>query len=145
MTALPVPVRRRVRPDGRPDLRVVREPRRRHTLLFTLLYVLVAGGTVFGAVSFNAVAAGDAVAAHRLERQVVEAERRYGLLVAEVAQLEDPGRVRRVALKLGMVPGDPPRYLLVERHLPADGVARESIVGPGETTDRMKPVLSAER
>lgn len=145
MTALPVPVRRRVRPDGRPDLRVVRAPRRRHTLVFTLLYLLVAGGTVFGAVSFNAVAAGDAVQAHRLEREVVEAERRYGLLVAEVARLEDPGRVRRAAVKLGMVPADPPRYLIVERSLPADGAAQEATVDPGETTDRMKPVLSAER
>ncbi|MDX1657264.1 MAG: hypothetical protein R3343_00445 [Nitriliruptorales bacterium] len=112
---------------------------------FTLLYLLVAGATVFGAVSLNALAAGDAVAARTLEREVVEAERKYGLLVAEVARLEDPDRVRRAAEKLGMIPADSPRYLLVQRSLPADGRSREELVAPGETTDPMKPVLSAER
>lgn len=145
MTALPLPVRRRVRPAARPHLRVVRAPRRRHTVLFTLLYLLVAGATVFGAVTFNAMAAGDAVEARTLEREVVQAERRYGLLVAEVASLENPDRVRRVATKLGMVPADSPRYLVVERALPADGASQESTVDPGETTDPIKPVLSAER
>ena len=114
-------------------------------IAFTLLYLLVAGATVFGAVSLNALAAGDAVAARTLERDVADAERRYGLLVAEVARLEDPDRVRRVAEKLGMIPADSPRYLLVQRSLPADGLSREEIVDPGETTDPMKPVLSAER
>ncbi|MDX1619784.1 MAG: hypothetical protein R3320_02255 [Nitriliruptorales bacterium] len=120
-------------------------PRKRHVVVFTLLYLLVAGGTVFGAVSLNALAAGDAVTARTLESQVTEAERDYGLLVAEVAQLEDPERVRRAALELGMVPADSPRYLLVERSLDGDGVTQEALVDAGDTTDPMKPVLSAER
>lgn len=145
MSAVPLPVRRQTRPARRAHLRVVVPPRRRHVLLFTLLYLVVAAGTVFGAVTLNALAAGDAVTAHSLETQVLESERRYGLLVAEVARLEDPARVRAAAEKLGLVAVDQPRYLLVERTLPADGAPDEAVVAPGDTTDPMKPVLSAER
>lgn len=148
MTAVPIPVRRRLpRPaptrGRRRHLRVVQPPRRRHTVLFTILYLAVAAGAVFGAVSFTAVAAGDAVRARELERAVVDAERSYGQLVAEVARLEHPERVARAALELGMIPADTPRYLPVRRALAADGAPAEAVIGPGETTDPLKPVLSA--
>lgn len=147
MTALTAPVRRpRGRRDERPRLEVVREPRRRHTLAFVLLYLVCAGLTVFGTVTLNAMAAGDAVRARALEQRVGDAERAYGQLVADVARLEDPGRVRQAALDLGMVPATSPRYLVLERSLPADGERQEAeIVAPGETTDPVKPVLSVER
>lgn len=147
MSAVPLP-RRRLRPFERaraPHLRVVPTPKRRHTALFVLLYLLIAGATVLGAVSLNAMAAGDAVEARELDAALVENERRYGQLVAEVAELESPERIRAAALELGMVPSDAPRYLVVQRVLPADGAARDAVVDAGETTDPMKPVLSQER
>lgn len=145
MSALPVR-RPRARTEGqrRPRLRVVPEHKPRHTLAFLLLYVAVAAGSVFAAVSLNALAAGDAVEARQLEQAVVDQEREYGRLVAEIARLEDPGRIRQAAADLGMVSADTPRYLFIDRPLPVDGSTDDSVVA-GETTDPLKPVLSAER
>lgn len=148
MSAVPAPSRRAVhRTDERrrPDLRVVPEPRPRHTLRFALLYLVLAGATVFGTVSLNALAAGDAVAAHELEQRVVTAERDYALLVADVARLEDPARIRSAALELGMVPAGSVRFLVVDRTLPADGVTPDLVAGADEATDPLKPVLSVEK
>lgn len=135
----------RTGPSRRAHLRVVREPRRRHLTMFLLVALLLAGGTVFATVSLNAMAAGDAVRARTLEADVAEAERRYGHLVAEVASLENPERVRRAAIQLGMVPATAPEYLVLERNLPADRRQQQQAVAPGETTDALKPVLSQER
>ncbi len=147
MTAILTPRRSprsaRIR-DDRPDLRVVPEPRPRHTLGYALVMVLLLAGAVFGAVALNALAAAEAVAARNLERQVAEGEREYARLVADVAALEDPGRIREAALELGLVPSGPARHLQLERNLPADG----AVVGtplPEVTSDPLKPVLSAER
>jgi cell division protein FtsL len=129
----------------RRHLRVVREPRRRHALLWALVTMVVAAGLVFGTVSINALAAGNAVEARELEAAVNEAEQRYGELVAEVARLEDPARIEQAAAELGMVRAESPRYLVVERVLPADGAADRAVVDAGETADPLKPVLSAER
>lgn len=149
MTATSVsPLRRaRVRPatpDARPDLRVVREPRHRHTLAYLLAVVLLVGAAVFGAVSMNALAAAAAVEARTLEAEVSAAERDYAQLVAEVATLEDPGRIRRAAMDLGMVPAGPSRVVRLERNLPADGAVAESLEGE-LGADPLKPLLSAER
>ena len=148
MSAVPAPSRRSVaRPAERrrAHLRVVAEPRPRHTLRFALLYLGLAGATVFGTVSLNALAAGDAVAAHRLEQEVVTAERDYAMLVAEVARLEDPARIRAAALDLGMVPAGSVRFLVVDRTLPADGVMPDLVASDDEATDPLKPVLSVEK
>lgn len=126
-------------------LRVVREPRRRHLTAYLLVAFVLAGATVFGTVSLNAMAAGDAVRARDLEAKVVDAERRYGHLVAEVAALENPERVRRAALEMGLVPAASPTYLVLERPLPADQERQEELVAPGETADALKPVLSQEQ
>lgn len=144
MTALPLR-RTRPRPGRRAHLRVVRQPRRRHLTVFLLAALLLAGATVFGTVSLNAMAAGDAVVARQLEADVVAAERRYGHLIAEVAALESPERVRRAALELGMEPATEPRYLILDRTLPSDLEQRREAVGAGETADPLKPVLSQER
>jgi cell division protein FtsL len=131
-----------VRRLGR-HLRVVPEHRPRHTLAFALLYLLVGAAVVFGTVSVNALAAGDAVTAQQLEREVQDAERRYELLTAEVAHLEDPARIEQAARELGMVRAESPRYLVVGRTLPADGAGSHP-VPPGETPDPLKPVLSVQ-
>lgn len=134
-------VRRRApmpRPHRRPNLHVVEEPRKRHPVLFLSLTVALVLAIVFGAVSLNALAAGDAVLARELDRQLVEAQRDYERLVAEVATLEDPERIRRAAEGLGMVPGTAPRYVVLDRSLPADEQQATA------TDDPVKPVLSAQ-
>jgi hypothetical protein len=135
------PVDRR---DPRGHLRVVEEPRKRHTLLFALLTIAVLGGAVFGTVSLNALAAGKAVEARELEARVTAAERSYAQLVADVAALEDPARIRSAALDLGLVPAGPGRHVVLARNLPADGAVAD-IERSDRAADPLKPVLSVER
>lgn len=125
-------------------LEVVEVPVRRHTLLYALAILVVLGGAVFGAVTLNALAAADAVEARNLDVAVAEGERRYAQLVADVAALEDPARIREAALELGLVPGEGGRHLQLTRALPADGAVTE-LAGRGQAADPLKPVLSLER
>ncbi|MCC5949062.1 MAG: hypothetical protein JJT89_11455 [Nitriliruptoraceae bacterium] len=147
MSAVTAPLRR-VREDAaarrRRHLRVVDEPATRHTLAYAVVMILVLGATVFGAVALNAMATAMAVEARALDAQVADAERTYAQLVADVASLEDPARIRASALELGLVPSGPARFVHVERNLPADG-AVPPIVRPDATADPLKPLLSAER
>lgn len=139
------PLRRaRTAPAERRHLEVVTDPRPRHTLVYVLVTVLVVAGAVFGAVSLNALAAASAVEARELEARVADAERLYAQLVADVAALEDPARIREAALDLGLVPAGPGRHVVLDRNLPADGAvsALERVDGPA---DPLKPVLSVER
>lgn len=143
MSATPLPLQRRS--GGRPQLRVVPEPRQRHTLAYTLVIIALSGVVVFTTVAFNALAAGDAVRARELENEVVDAEQRYGELVAEVARLEDPARIGRVAREdLGMVDPAGAEYLVLDRPLPEDGRGSEEVQA-GSSTDPLKPLLSVER
>lgn len=135
---------RSARPGRGRHLQVVDEPPRRHTLVYLLAIVVVIAGTVFGAVALNALAAGSAVDARRLDAHVFEAERTYAQLVADVAALEDPARIRDAALDLGLVPAGPGRHVALERNLPADGATTTVEVLDG-TADPLKPVLSVER
>lgn len=132
-----VDVARRGARRERRHLRPVHEGPRRHPLVFFLLYVLVGIGAVIGAVSFNALAAEDAVHLAELEEQVAEAERDYALLTADVATLEDPARIRQMAEQMGMRPTEQ-RYLVAEQPLPGDRA-----VASGD--DPVKPVVSASR
>jgi len=125
-------------------LRVVDEPVARHTLAYLVVMVVVFAGAVFGAVTLNALAAGTSVEARALDQHVAEAERVYAQLIADVAALEDPARVRAAALELGMVPPGPVRHLTLERALPADG-AVPAVRTPDATSDPLKPLLSVER
>jgi hypothetical protein len=130
--------------DERPDLTVVADPRPRHTLAYVLTMLVLLAGAVFGAVALSALAAAEAVEARSLERQVAAGEREYARQVAEVAALEDPGRIREAALELGLVPSGPARHLHLDRALPADGAVVEAPL-PETASDPLKPVLSAER
>lgn len=143
LTPRRVPRPAKVRED-RPDLQVVPEPRPRHTFVYALVMLVLLAGAVFGAVALNALAAAEAVAARNLERQVADGEREYARLVAEVAALEDPGRIRDAAVELGLVPSGPARHLALERNLPADGAVVDRPL-PEVASDPVKPVLSAER
>jgi hypothetical protein len=146
MSAVTAPLRRSrdTAPDPRPELRVVSEPVVRHTLAYALVMIVVVGACVFGAVALNALAAGAAVEARALDTQVAEAERTYAQLVADVASLEDPARIRETALELGLVPSGPARFVTLERNLPADGAVVVS-ERPEATQDPLKPLLSVER
>ncbi len=135
-TARPAPSPRRE--QRRRHLRVVEERPVRHTASFVALYIVTGMAIVFAAVSLNAVSAGDAVQARELESQVSLAERQYELLVAEVATLEDPGRIRGIAEGMGMVPAPDPRFLEPGRGLPADGQSTDP------EPDGMKPLLTAD-
>ncbi len=151
MTATMTSRARKTRPSGAgrpsvagPELRVVQEPRPRHTLAYALVMIVLLGAAVFGAVTLNALAAAEAVQARSLETQVADAERSYASLVAEVAALEDPGRIRDAAEDLGLVPSGPARHLVLDRNLPADGAVVEATL-PETASDPVKPILSAER
>ena len=142
MSAVPVRTRE---PRRRPRLRVVQPQPPRNTLRFVVLTLLLGAASVFGAVALNALAAGDAVAARELETHVAAQERRYAELVVAVAELEDPGRIRQVAIeRLGMIPARSPRFLHVLRPLAADGYVAD-LDPVGGATDPLKPVLSAQR
>lgn len=136
---------RRLAPQRRTQrerhLRVVPDARPRHTLRYALLALVLTGAAVFGAVSLNALAAGDAVHAQELEARVADAERRYEQLVAEVATLESPARIRAAAEELGMVPAQGPTRLQLEHSLPTDRT-RPELAADGSATDPLKPVLS---
>lgn len=147
MSAVTAPLRRRTPDTGTPPrrhLEAVEAPVRRHTLVYALAMIVVLGAAVFGAVTLNALAAGAAVEARELEAQVAVAERTYAQLVADVAALEDPARIRAAAVELGMVPAGPVRHLAVERNIPADGAVAEAGRPAGEP-DPLKPLLSVER
>ncbi len=149
MSAVIRPLERSLRDDPGGDtqrgrrghLEVVRAPRRQHPLLFTLLAITVLAGAVFGTLALNALAAADSVAVRELEQRRAEAERTHADLLAEVAALEDPARVREAALELGMVPGGAGRHIELDRSLPADG-AVDPAEELGTTTDPLKPLLS---
>lgn len=145
MSALTAPLRR-PRHERQPDrhLRVVDVPATRHTLVYGLAMIIVLAGAVFGAVALNALAAGAAVEARELDQRVADAERTYAQLVADVAALEDPARIRDNALEQGLVPAGPGRQIVLERNLEADGSVTPVEVLDG-TADPLKPLLSVER
>lgn len=132
------PADRPRRSRDRRHLRVVTDQPRRHPALFLALYLVLAAMVVLGAVSLNALAAGDAVEARELTQQVELAERAHGRLVAEVASLEDPARIREAARDAGMVPARDPRFLEPGLPLPVDTAPTT----PGD--DTLKPLLSAD-
>jgi cell division protein FtsL len=115
----------------------------RRTLVLALMTAFVIVALVFGVVGLNAMAANAAVEASSLERQVQRAEVRYAQLVAEVAAKEDPGRIRELALDLGLVPAPAARHLRLSRGIEADGLRHPdaSIM----LSDPLKPVLTQER
>lgn len=129
MSALPSP-----RPSGaregarRPELRVVDAPR--HTTRWVVILALVGALGLTGIVSLNALAAEATFKARELQQEVTRLSKRYDELTAEVAKLESPARIRRVAVtELGMVRPQEPVYLLPGE----DGVTARPV--RGDTTE----------
>lgn len=145
MTAAPQVKRGSAGGAARGHLRVVGPTPRRRTLLFATLLGLLAGVTIFTTVAVSALGAADAVTVRELQREVADAERRYAALVAEVAALQDPARIERVAVEeLGMVRPADARYVVLDRALPEDEEGVDDALA-GIRTDPLKPVLSVER
>jgi hypothetical protein len=115
----------------------------RRTLVLALATALVIVAAVFGTVGLNALAANASVDARDLDLQVAQAERRYAELVAAVAAKEDPGRIRELALGLGLVPSDSARHLVLSRSIEADGLRLPD--SGVMVADPLKPVLTQER
>lgn len=144
MSAVAVQAPRHLRAVTEPevhDVPVVASGRR--TLVLALMTALVIVAMVFGVVGLNAMAANAAVEARSLERQVQRAEVRYAQLVAEVAAKEDPGRIRELALDLGLVPAPAARHLRLSRGIEADGLRHPD--ASVMLSDPLKPVLTQER
>jgi len=116
----------------------------RRTLALALATAIVIVSAVFGIVGLTAMAANAAVEARNLELAVAQSERHYAELVAEVAAKEDPGRIRELALELGLVPSPAARHLVLSRGLDADGARRQNDVGM-MLSDPLKPVLTQGR
>lgn len=137
-TTTTFPAQRRTGPRrSRRHLRPVLDGPRSHPLLFFVLYAAIAVGAVVGAVTLNALAAEDAVRLRQLDAQVADAERAYGELVAQVAALEDPDRIRMLAEQMGMEPTRQ-RHVVPAQSLPDDHEA-------ASTEDPLKPVRTAQR
>jgi len=119
-------------------------PTGRRSLLLALSTAIIVVAAVFGIVAFKAMAADAAVEARALEAVVARGEMRYAELVAEVASKEDPGRIRELALELGLVPSPAARHLILSRGIDADGARRPLELGP-IVADPLKPVLTQGR
>lgn len=135
-TATSRPPRSGARRERR-HLRPVHEGPRSHPLVFFLAYITIAVGAVVGALTLNALAAEDAVTLGQVEAQVAEAERSYGELVAQVAALENPDRIRMLAEQIGMQPAEQ-RFVVPAQSLPDDHVEANA-------EDPLKPVRTAQR
>lgn len=92
-----------------PPLRLVAPPPGRSRVVL-LVGMIVVG--VLIVVALQAQAAGAAFAVRDLEREVTALERRHEQLTAEVAALQAPERLRRIAMEqLDMVPAEGATYL----------------------------------
>lgn len=117
-------------------------PTGRVRLVVALATIGIAAGALFAAVALNAAAAQASVDARRLEAEVRSAERAHAELLVDVAELEDPARIRARAIAMGLVPAPAARHLLLRRAILADGAP-----DPSGTVlaDPLKPVLTQER
>jgi hypothetical protein len=140
--ALQAPRRLQVVEDRPAEVAVAPRTGRR-TLVLALMTAGVIVAAVFGIVGLTAMAANASVEARALELQVARAEVRYAELVAEVAAKEDPGRIRELAMDLGLVPSTAARHLRLSRSVHADGLRHPdaSIM----VADPLKPVLTQGR
>lgn len=76
--------------------------------------ILVAG--VIGIVALNALAAESSFAAMEVQERITDLTLRHDNLVAEIATLETPARVRQVATsQLGLIDPEQPGFLVIDR------------------------------
>ena len=109
----------RARPVRSRSLRAVPDAPAASTRVAPLVYAIVAtlltAMGVFGVVSLNALAAEASFEARALEREIDTLTLRHDDLVAAVALLETPDRVREVAItRLGLIEPERPGFLRVD-------------------------------
>ncbi len=120
-------------PPPPPALRLVGP--RRHVGRYVVTLVVVGAIGVFGCVTLNAFAAKQSFAARTLQVEVDELAMRYDELTVDVAALESPRRVRRVAVRrLGMVPALAPAFLVLDDPRPEAGDATRANAAPAAAT-----------
>ncbi|MEX0592716.1 MAG: hypothetical protein WD358_07875 [Nitriliruptoraceae bacterium] len=100
--------------------KVASRSRSRHVGIWMAIMFGVFCASVFGVVALNAMTAAEAVEARDIEARIVANERQLSRLVAEVAALEEPARIRTLAEESGMIVAPTTRFLPVQRPLPAD-------------------------
>jgi cell division protein FtsL len=144
MSAAPLRLIRGSDAPSSPRLHLVTADPRSSRLVLVLLIIAAIG--VFGVVSVGAKTAEAAVEARELEAEVEALKQHYELLTADVAELESPDRIRRVAVDdLGMVEPTRQQFVVV------DGDGRFALHDPvvdGQVdngfTDKVKQVLAAQ-
>ena len=102
-------------------LRAVVPVGRRRRLPFVLLTLGMVVAGVLGLVTLNVTVSQQAFEIAHLQQTNREAERRYGVLQADVDRLKAPGRITRVAASRGMVPAGRPRVAAWPGGRPATG------------------------
>lgn len=127
----------------RPQLRVVDQPRHSARYLALLAFVAVLGVT--GVVSLNALAAEASFKARELDEEVTELSRRYDELTVEVAELQAPERVRRIAVQeLGMVEPEDRAFLGPDGQGGQEGQARPARPANGRGTTEADDPATAD-
>lgn len=129
---------------AQPGLRLVAAPPQLSRAALFLLVLAALG--VFGIVGVGARTAEAAISVRALESDVAELKARYDELTAEVAELESPDRIRRLASgRLGMVEPDQPAYLVVDGrgHFQLQNPSEPGLVD-GTVADPVKQALSTQ-
>ena len=117
--------------EARPRLQVVGRPA--HTRRYLLAIMGVATAAIFGSVSLNAMAAEHSFTALELSNEVQELTLRSDELTVEIARLESPSRIRRVAREeLGLVTPEEPGYLIVDGTTSAEFASLLGTMKPSE-------------
>lgn len=108
----------RERAERKARLRAVptrQEASRGLAIVATVLFATVLFSGILGIVALNALAAEASFQARALERDISDLTLRHDDLVAAVAQLESPNRVREVAVgQLGLMEPESPGFLVVD-------------------------------
>ncbi len=76
-----------------------KRPRMRSWIFFSLAVVVAFFGLIFSRISLDR----SAFVLEELEREIAEEESRRGVLRVEVARLQDPDRISRLAGEMGLV------------------------------------------
>jgi hypothetical protein len=129
--------RRAERAAPRPSLRVVGGGAAPRRVLFPLAAAILVG--VFAVAALQAYLGQEGFRAARIERQLEEAEERYALLRAQVAELSSPSVLEGRAAEAGMVPAPAPVYLPAQGSMPeisgegpADYASKRFVSGAGD-------------
>lgn len=133
-----------VRTRAKPSLRVARRRGRslikrtgsRRSAPLLIVAVIVVGAIVAGVLLEQVVLAQSAFKLQHINRRLAVAETRQEALLAEIAQLESPGRIERYArTNLGMVEPATVEYIVARVAMPSENRLARAL----ETPTRPRP------